>query len=338
MDPTQLQTDTSNDVHSLEGGGTSVGGASADTQPTLSAPAAQLSETPPAESGATPPKPPRQHFWQRFNIYLLLFILLFVVAGGVAGGMLVKSNKVSNSNKNTTVATQSLSPGALKQLANTDVTVGSNQQTLNVASNAVFAGGVLVRSNLEVAGAVAIGGTLSLPGISVSGTSQLGQVSANGLSVSGVASVQGTLTAKNGLNVTGASTFNGSVSAASVVANTLTISGDLALTHHISAGGAIPSLAKGPAVGGGGSASVSGSDTSGTIIINTGTSPPAGCFATLTFAVAFAATPHVVVTPVSSGAAGLNYYINRSTTNMSVCAANAGPASQTFGFDYIVLD
>jgi len=83
---------------------------------------------------------------------------------------------------------------------------------------------------------------------------------------------------------------------------------------------------------------VSGSDTSGSIIINTGSAPPAGCFATITFSTPFASTPHVTITPIGSGAAGLEYYVNRSTTNFSVCALNAAPSSQTFGFDYMALD
>jgi hypothetical protein len=92
------------------------------------------------------------------------------------------------------------------------------------------------------------------------------------------------------------------------------------------------------AVGGGGTASLSGSDTSGSVTINTGGSPPAGCFATVTFSKVFASTPHVVLTPVGSAAAGLQYYVTRSTTGFAVCTASAAPAGQSFGFDYVALD
>jgi len=350
VDPTQLQTDTTNDPHSLEGGNAVVEGVnsgpnselgespSGTTAATLGSHALATSNQPPASPSPSAGSSSGNHrpLWQRLNIYVLLFVLLVVIASGIVAGYFIKSNKATT--KGTNIASQGLSQSTLQQLANTDVTVGSSQQTLNVASNAVFAGGVLIRSNLEVAGAVAIGGTLTLPGITVSGASQLGQVNANGLSVSGLTTVQGVLTAKNGLNVSGNSTFNGSISAASVVTGTLTIGGDLVLTHHITAGGAIPSLSKGPALGGGGSASVSGSDTSGTVIINAGTAPPAGCFATVTFATAFSATPHVVITPIGASAGGVNYYVNRSTTSFTICGLNAAPASQTFGFDYMVLD
>jgi hypothetical protein len=84
--------------------------------------------------------------------------------------------------------------------------------------------------------------------------------------------------------------------------------------------------------------SLSGSDTSGSITVNTGGSPPAGCFASVTFSQKFSSTPHVIITPVGSAAAGLQYYVNRSTTGFDICTANSAPSGQTFGFDYIALD
>lgn len=337
MDPTQLQTDASNDANSLESSGTVVEPASPNGAPSATGDVLSNGDLSQQSAPAPPaPKPSGHRLWQRVNVYVLLFVLLIIIASGVIAGFVIKDKK--NAAPKSSTSSQGLSQSTLQQLANTDVTVGSSSQTLNVASNAVFAGSVLIRSNLDVAGTVAIGGNLTLPGITVSGSSQLGQVNATGIAVSGIETVQGVLTAKNGLNVSGNSTFSGSVSTAALVTSNLTISGNLNLTHHITAGGAIPSLAKGTAVGGGGSASVSGSDTSGTVIINTGSSPPAGCFATITFAQAFAATPHVVVTPIGSGAGGLQYYVDRSTTNFSICALNAAGATQTFGFDYIVLD
>jgi hypothetical protein len=83
--------------------------------------------------------------------------------------------------------------------------------------------------------------------------------------------------------------------------------------------------------------SLSGSDTSGSIIINTGSSPPAGCFATITFSQAFDTTPHVVVSPVSAGAADVGYYVTRSTTGFVLCGTSAAGSGQSFGFDYVVL-
>ncbi|MEK7153729.1 MAG: hypothetical protein AAB834_07280, partial [Patescibacteria group bacterium] len=140
------------------------------------------------------------------------------------------------------------------------------------------------------------------------------------------------------MSVSGNSIFNGPLSAPQISTNSLQLNGDLVLTHHITAGGPIPAVSKGTALGSGGTVSVSGSDTSGSLTINTGGSPGAGCFATINFVRKFNGVPHVTVTPVSSGAAGLNYYVNRSTTEFSVCTTNPAPGGQTFGFDYIALD
>ena len=345
MDPSQLQSDTDNDVHSLEQAGTVIesGAESAATAnqgnvPQAGGAPAGFDSTPAAGAPPQPQRPSLLHrLWRKLNVYFLLFLLLLLIGIGMIVVFTLKTNKaapVKTSGGNS----QSLSQNTLQQLANSDVTVGTAKQTLNVASNAIFAGGVLIRSNLEVAGTVAIGGNLSLPGITVSGTSQLGQVNTSNLAVSGTANVQGLLTAKSGLNVSGASTFSGAISTTQITTGALQLNGTLDLTHHITAGGPSPTIAKGVAVGGGGSASLSGSDTSGSIVINTGNSPPAGCFATITFNAAFASIPHVVLTPIGASAAGLQYYVNRSATNMSICALNSAPASQTFGFDYMVLD
>jgi hypothetical protein len=171
----------------------------------------------------------------------------------------------------------------------------------------------------------------------VSGATKMGDASVNNLTVSSNLNVQGTLTLNSGISVAGQSNFNGGIVASSVITGALQLNGNLNLTHHITAGGTIPEVAKGTAVGGGGTVSLSGSDTSGSIAINTGTGPPVGCFATVTFSEPFSTTPHVVVTPIGVAAANLNYYLTRSTTNFIICSTNAADAGESFGFDYVVL-
>ncbi len=325
MDPSQLQSDADNDAHSLENADTVVESGSAPGNPA---------------NGPAAPQPVKQSFikrlWQRLNIYLLLFLLVVVIGIGIAVVMYMRSRTLEQAQDK--VTTQGLSQGALDQLANSDTTVGSPKQILNVASNAIFAGSVLLRSNLEVAGTIKVGGDLSLPGITVSGNSKLGEVQANSLAVGGPITVNGLLTAKSGLSVTGKSTVSGELSAAQLTTGSLQLNGDLKLTNHIIAGGPIPAIARGTALGGGGTASVSGSDTSGSIAMSTGNAPPAGCLMTLTFQRAFTNTPRIIVSPVGSSAAGLDYYVNRSTSNFSICTANAPPAGATFGFDYWAIE
>jgi cytoskeletal protein CcmA (bactofilin family) len=235
------------------------------------------------------------------------------------------------------ITTQGLTQDELKQLANTDVTVGQPKQILTIQANAVFAGSTLIRGDLEVAGTLKLGGDLSLTNLTVTGATQLEDAKANNLTVGSNLNVQGTLQLNGGISVAGQSNFNGGLVASSVLTGALQLNGDLKLTHHITAGGTIPGIAKGTAVGGGGTVSLSGSDTAGSIAVNTGSGPPAGCFATVTFSEAFSNTPHVVITPVGAAAAGLNYYITRSTSNFVVCSTNSAPAGQTFGFDYVIL-
>lgn len=346
MDPSALQSDPDNDVHSLEGNTTVV-----EQGTSLDDSTKQPSYTPPptgnsplnSSTSVTPLAPPPDkrpnifiRLWRKLNIYLLLFFVLLLIAAAVVIFMTIKGRE-SDTIQNT-ITTQELSDSTLKQLANSDATIGNPKQILNIESNAIFAGSVLVRNDLEVAGSIKVNGALALPGITVSGSSTFNQIQATNLNLSGGATVNGTLTARNGLSVNGNSNFSGNVSAGQLTTGSLQLNGELRLTNHIVGGGPIPSLSQGVALGAGGTASVSGSDTSGTININTGGSPGAGCFATINFARGYNGTPHVVVTPIGAAAGGLNFYVNRSSGNFSVCTTSPPPSSQSFAFDYMIMN
>ncbi len=271
----------------------------------------------------------------RVNIYLLAFILLVVLAGSGGGMYYLSSNKkVTQDNK---IKTQALSSESLKQLENTDVTVGDSKQVLTVKSNAIFGGSVLLKGDVEVAGKLVVGDQLSLTGINVAGQSTLQDVKiSNDLSVSHNLAVQGLISAQGGLSVSGNTTF-ANLSVNSLTVSTLNFNGALTLTHHIVGGGGTPGRNAGTALGSGGTAAVSGSDTAGSININTGSGPAAGCFITVNFTQHYDGTPHVIVTPVGSAAGGLGFYITRTTSSFSVCSNSPAPGGQSFGFDYIVI-
>jgi cytoskeletal protein CcmA (bactofilin family) len=227
----------------------------------------------------------------------------------------------------------------LQQLASSDVTVGDAKQTLNVQSNAVFAGKVLVRESLDVAGNIQVGGAMTMPGLTVSGKSTFEDLQVNkSLNVALDTAVQGQMTVQKSLSVNGSGTFSGPVSAPAISTSSLQLNGNLTLTKHIAAGGATPSRTNGEALGAGGTTAVSGSDIAGNINVNTGGSPVAGCFATITFSQKYNSTPRVIVTPIGASAANLGYYITRSTSTFAVCAANNPPANANFGFDYFVIE
>jgi hypothetical protein len=301
-------------------------------------PAGDGSQSPSSQSDSPDSKPKTERFrWlkSRFNIYLLFFVFVVIIVATI----LIVAYEVNQKSDTEQLKTQGLSQKTLDQLANSDVTVGDNQTVLNVQSSAVFAGQVLVRKDLEVAGNLRIGGTVALNNITISGTSQLGQVNVNkDLAVAGNSAMQGNATVGKSLQVGGGGTFSGPLSAPQITTSTLQLNGDLVLTHHIITGGSQPGRNGGSALGGGGSVSLSGSDTAGSININTGGGPGAGCFVTVNFTGRYNSTPHVLVTPVGSAAGGLSYYVNRSTTNFSICVASPPPAGSSFGFDYFVID
>jgi cytoskeletal protein CcmA (bactofilin family) len=273
---------------------------------------------------------------RRFNIYLLLFLFILMVAGVILAIAYFQSKQASTTS---TLKTQDLTQSTLQQLATSDSTIGSSQQVLNVQSSAVFAGQVLIREGLQVAGSLQVSGTVALSDITVSGSGQFGQVQVNNkLSVAGDAGIQGNATVTKNLQVSGTGTFSGAVSAPQVTTGSLQLNSDLVLTHHISAGGATPSLSRGPALGSGGSASVGGSDTSGSVSVNIGSGAAAGCFATITFSTKFNATPHVLLTPVGASAGILDYYVTRTPTGFDICDASAPPTGSSFAFDYFILD
>lgn len=271
-----------------------------------------------------------------FNIYLLMFLLVIVLALIVTFVSFQKNKKEEE--KKDALLTETLSQETLDQLKQSDVRVGDPKKILTIESNAIFSGKVLVKESLEVAGQLKVGGTLSIPGISVSGASTFDQVKVSGLDVSGNTAIQGQLAVQQGLTVGGNLSVAGSLSAAQLTLDGLQLNGDLSFTRHIITGGGTPGKSDGSSLGSGGTSSVSGTDTAGTVNINTGGGPGAGCFVNLSFVNKYNSTPHVVITPVGSAAGGVNYYVNRSTSGFSICTANSPPAGQSFAFDYHVFE
>lgn len=272
------------------------------------------------------------------NIYLIIFILIFLLSM-VLIFVLWRSSTKESASTDQTFGLEELSQESLDELKNKDTTVGDPKQTLTVSSNSIFNGRVLIRDSLDVAGTINVGGALSLPGITVSGVSNFGEVNiADNLTVGGETSVQGNLNVQQSLTVSGGASFGGTISASSINIQSLSLSNNLSLNGHIDAGGGIPGASAGGSIGSGGTVSASGSDTAGTITINTGSSASAGTLASITFAVAYNQTPHIVITPVGSSAASINYYVTRTTTGFNILAASVPPSNAAIVFDYIAID
>jgi len=288
-------------------------------------------------AGAKPPAPPKppgliQKVRSKVNIFLIVFILLM----GAAGAVVFVSIKPAKTVKTTPIG--KLTDQQLAALKSNSTIVGDAKQTLDIQSNTVFEGQLLARSDLSVAGSLKVGGNLALPSITISGNANLAQAGITGpLSVGGDTNLQGGLTVQKNLAVTGSASF-GSLSVSALSVTSLSVKNDFSISKHIVTSGGTPSRVSGTALGSGGTVSISGSDTAGSISINTGGSPPAGLFITVTFTQKFASTPHVVITPVGSAAGSLQYYINRDANGFSIGTVNAPPAGSNFGFDYVVID
>lgn len=305
------------------------------------------------ESGATtehtePTPPPKKRggpldilrgFVTRLNIYLLAFLLL-VIAGLMIFFITYNS---SQEQETATIESQELTQETVDQLIGSDATVGDPKQLLTVESDSVFTGKVLIRDGLDVAGPIQVGGSLSLPGITVSGESAFDEVTINTLDIAGDALVQGQLSVQQGLTVSGPVTFSGTFSAAAFSIQSLTVEDDLVINRHIDAGGPTPGVSGGGATGSGGTVTISGTDTAGTVTVNVGSGAGAGVLATVNFSNAFNGSPHVVITPVANQGAAIitgtqKFYLsNRTTSTFSIATSGALPAG-SISFDYVVIE
>lgn len=295
-----------------------------------------------ASNEDTPPKTANKQrfaavkrFFAKVNLYFLMFFLL------VAIGAIITTVNYLNSKKETPppdLASQELTEEALRDLASKSVTVGNTSQTLNVQGNMVVAGQTLMRGNVDIAGNLLTGGSIQGPTLTISGQSTLGETQIDRLQVANDTTIQGETSLQN-VSVAGTSSFSGAMTASQITVTRLVMSGNASLEvpNHISFTGATPSRRIDSSVlGSGGSASINGSDTAGTVNINTGNSPKPGCFVDITFNTPYPSRPHVIISPVGAAAGRTNYYVNRSNTNFSICSANAAPANQSFAFDYFI--
>lgn len=280
---------------------------------------------------------PLKQFMRKVNLYFLLFGLLIVIAGAITTVNYLNSQKAP---QEPNIANQSLTQEALKQLANTDATVGGAAQTLTIQGSAIISGNTLMRGNLNVAGNIQSGGSITGPSITISGQSNFGATQINSLQVAQNLAVQGSTTMRD-LNVSGTSSFSGAITASQITVSSLILSGNgaLQIPNHLVFSGPSPSrsfIGSG-ILGSGGSVSVNGSDTSGSISMGSGNNPTGdGCIVRVNFNKVFTTQPRVIVSPVNRAAGQMLYYIERNTTGFSLCTANTPTANQTFAFDYFI--
>ena len=280
---------------------------------------------------------PIKKFFRKVNVYFLVFVLLVIVAGAITVVNYLNSQKAPTEAE---INSQSLSQDALKQLANTDASVGNSSQTLTIQGNAIISGQTLTRGNLNVAGNLQTGGSIQGPTLTISGATNLADTQINSLQVATDIAIQGRTTMRD-LAVSGASNFSGGMTASQITVTRLIMSGNatLEVPNHLSFTGPSPTRTINNGVlGNGGSSSLNGSDTSGTVNVNSGNNPTSGCFIRITFQQRFTGQPHVVVSPVGEAAGQTQHYVERDQSGFSICSASAPPANKSFAFDYFVTN
>jgi len=271
------------------------------------------------------------------NLYVLIFIAIFVVGIAITAFMAMSSKKKPI--PVASIGSAALSETALNQLAVSNSSLGTSSQTLTIQSNAVISGQLLIRGNLAVAGNIQTGGTIQAPDIVASDSANLGSVQAKTIQIATNETVQGTSNIGN-LIVEGTSTFGGAITASTISVNNLILSngGSLTVPNHISFPGATPThTVNNSVLGSGGSATLNGSDTSGTININTGSAPTPGCFISTTFNKPYTTTPRIIISPVGAPSGLVQYYATITTTGFSVCSDNAAPSGSVIIYDYFVM-
>lgn len=302
------------------------------------------------KSTASAQKPKQQSpfkkSFKRFNLYILLFVLVIVVGGVIVMVSYLNGKKPA---PNITVGNQSLSQDQLKQLTESNATVGGSGQTLTVQGNSNFTGQVLIRSSLDVAGTIQLGSQLTIPQLTITGNSNLSSTQINNLQVAQNAVFQSTPTFQNGMTVAGSSNFTGTVSTGGLTVTNLTLSSDaqLQVPNHIAFTGASPGRTIDfNVLGGGGTASVFGSDTNGTVTINTGNNPVAGCFVTFRYDIPFQSTPNIIIGPINQAARESEFYVTYGpddqtetpspTTKFQICTYSPAPPNQVFDYSYFI--
>jgi hypothetical protein len=318
----------------------------------------------PATSPATPPggkpgKGPKQLKRGSYRpshkaTFIGAAVVMFILAINV--GIIAFFMRETNGGEELNRSEVTLSSETLDKLGVSKNPVGTRGAELVVGPNARFNGKVTIGSDITIAGKLNLNNTFVAQEASLAklqaGDVTLQQLGVNGdatvtnanvrqtLSVAGVTRLQGPvtlsqlLTVNNSINVAGNLAIGGVLSARTFQASSLVSDTTLTIGGHVISRGAPPSLSPGGALGSGGTASISGSDTAGTVAANVGVGASPGIVASVSFRQAYSSTPRVIVTAVGSGPR--NVYVSRSATGFSIGVGDAMPPGG-WAFDYFVI-
>lgn len=305
------------------------------------------------EPGSTPQEENRSSS-RRFSLQAIknvvmspyLWVFLVLLAGSIALVLYVQDrNTDTESIRGEDFPTSTLDESGFADLAGEQAEIDSTNKTLEIQANSVFDGTMLVRSSLEVQGQLRVGEELTLNDITVAGQATLNNADiSQDLNVQGnaqfdgAATVQQALSVNDNLDVTGNGAFGGSLSAGQIETGNLSFSGNLEMNGRIITSGPQTSASSGSAIGSGGTVSVNGNDTAGTVNVNTGGSPGAGTLVNISFGQGYTATPRVNITPVGAASGDLDWYVTRTSSGFAIGSASTPGAGSNYSFDYFIVE
>ncbi|HEY2003920.1 MAG TPA: hypothetical protein VGH44_02285 [Candidatus Saccharimonadia bacterium] len=258
-----------------------------------------------------------------------------VVAGAIIIGGYIYFTKSRAPTPTATPKVTNLSQSDLSKLQTffQGNSAGSSAEVLTISSSSLFKNRVAVSSDLKVTGGVSVDGTTNLGDLNVDKTSTLGVVNTRGqLTVGGPLTVQSPAlfnagaSYKGSISATGNGSFGGSLSAGSISVGTLSVT-QLNINGHFSLGGQAPSASNGQ-IG------VESNDSAGSVTGVTGSAP--GDLVTITFHTAFPVVPTIIITPVGANSAKAMPYLTNLTASSFTIGA-AGTATGPFSFNYWVI-
>jgi hypothetical protein len=221
--------------------------------------------------------------------------------------------------------TQKVDPNDLEKLSSDQLPLDKPGQILTILADGKF------KNNLDVDGKLSVVGDANLVALNLAQN-----LSVAGTTVLGGATVNNILSVRGGLNVTGNSSFAGDLSVGSLSVRSAIAVTDLTINGHVITGGNTPSAVTDVGAGGG-TVQVAGNDSTGTITISTGAVPIAGTLARINFRSPYGSVPTVIITPIGSAAAKLEYYTIKSGDFFTIESASLPNASTTYTFDYFVV-
>lgn len=286
-------------------------------------------------------------------IALVVAVAIIMAANAaVIAYFLIQQNKLAAEERREVT----LSPVQLEKLGMNQKPVGdTGSLLLEVGPDTEFKGRVDIAGDMDIAGKVKAEDILSAPETDFknlkAGDAKLNQLNVDGgttlsdlfvrenVTVEGPARLQGTvtisqlLTVDNNVNISNNLSVDGTLSASQIRTSDLVSRGKIKAGGHIISGGGKPTVSPGPALGSGGTASISGNDTAGTVQVSASQFTEGGIVARVNFRNTYPSTPYIAVTSVDRTAGDV--YVQRNAGGFSIGVD--GTLEGGYAFDYIVL-